>query len=120
VSHFYYFLFELFYLPLCAGALAFRSDTEAKALQAVLPANLEDLGSLSAYYQHIAQLFEDESQFSFSVGFYRLAIEALEDDGLEDSTTRDDLWYHVFRGQIVSEAWEAAYTTAAEMPPSAQ
>lgn len=86
----------------------------------MLPAALEDLSSLSAYYQHIAQLFEEDSQFSFSVGFYKLAIEGLEYDGMENPMRRDDLWYHVFRGQIVSEAWEDAYTTAAEMPPSEQ
>jgi len=65
-------------------------------------------------------LFEEDSQFSFSVGFYKLAIEGLEYDGMENPMQRDDLWYHVFRGQIVSEAWEDAYTTAAEMPPSEQ
>lgn len=104
-----------------AGPLAFRSDTEAKALQAVLPAHLENLGSLSMYYQHIAQLFEEDSQFQYAVPFNKLAIEALEHDGDMDIPGRkDNLWYHVFRGQIISEQWEGAYTTAAEMPPSEQ
>jgi tetratricopeptide (TPR) repeat protein len=93
------------------GPLAFRNETEVSALQAVLPKSLENLDSLSDYYQHIALLFEEQSQFQLAVPFYKLAIENAQS---ESAVT--DLWYNVFRGQLLKEDFEDAYMSVVEMP----
>lgn len=83
----------------------------------VLPSSLEDLASLSAYYEYIAQLFEAESQISIAVPLYKMALEVLEDDGsIATATKRTNLWYSTFRGQLIAEQWEGAYMTIAGMP----
>lgn len=102
-------IFSVFiYIPL--GSLAFRNETEAQALRAVLPKHLEDLDSLSGYYEHIAKLFEEESQYQLAVPFYKLAIESVEDPRMST-----DLWYNVFRGQLFTDEYEAAYMSLMAM-----
>ncbi|CAG8758344.1 4055_t:CDS:2, partial [Acaulospora colombiana] len=91
--------------------LAFRNETEVAALQAVLPRSLENLDSLSDYYQHIALLFEEQSQFQLAVPFYKLAIESAQSE-----SAATDLWYNVFRGQLLREDFEDAYMSVVEMP----
>ncbi|KAG9053963.1 hypothetical protein FS842_006599 [Serendipita sp. 407] len=93
------------------GPMAFRNKTLEKALASVLPPSLSSLNSLSAYYEHLAQLFEEKGQYQYSVPFYRLAIESADQ---EVETT--DFWHNVFRGQIANEYFEQAYMSLAEMP----
>ncbi len=77
---------------------------EERGLEAVLPKEMSRLDSLPDYYQHVAELFENEYQYRYAVPFYKLAIESAGDD----VSTRD-LWYNVFRGQLASEEYEQAY-----------
>lgn len=77
---------------------------EERGLEAVLPKEMSRLDSLPDYYQHVAELFENEYQYSYAVPFYKLAIESAGDD----MPTRD-LWYNVFRGQLASKEYEQAY-----------
>jgi len=93
-----------------AGYLSFRNRMEERGLIAVLPKEMSRLDSLPDYYQHVAELFEAEYQWKFAVPFYRLAIEASEDD----ESTRD-LWYNVFRGQLAGEEYEQAYISVGLM-----
>jgi hypothetical protein len=103
-------IFYRFFLISGLGSLAFRNETEAQALRAVLPKHLEDLDSLAGYYEHIAKLFEEDSQYTLATAFYKLAIESAEDPRMNA-----DLWYNVFRGQLLADEYEAAYMSLMAM-----
>lgn len=79
-------------------------------MEEVLP--YDDKG-LSAYYDHLATLFESRSLDEYVVKFAKLAIGY----NLETRST-EYLWEKVFRGYVALQLYEEAYMAMASTPDS--
>ncbi|KAJ2727064.1 hypothetical protein GGI07_000182 [Coemansia sp. Benny D115] len=90
-------------------------------LQLVLPTEVLEAAHASAYFEHVADLFDRGKYFSAAARFGHLALQALEED-TEDiapkvvKERRQRLWFKVFHSEIERNAYESAYIAVMAQP----
>ncbi|KAJ2400089.1 hypothetical protein GGI23_002253, partial [Coemansia sp. RSA 2559] len=112
---------DLFSNASVAYAQVLESVRAGVDLQCVLPEHVLEAGNASAYYEHIADLFEKARHFAGVSRFSRLALAALEDEP-EDAAiaTREgrqqQLWFKIFHAELEQNAYEYAYIAMMSNP----
>ncbi|GAA6058592.1 hypothetical protein JCM10212_007031 [Sporobolomyces blumeae] len=82
------------------------SSLSSGGLSRILPSSVT---SLSAYYIHLVSLFVP-TPFDYSIArFAELALDALDDEGVDDDETKKDLWSKIFRSYAAVGEYEKAY-----------
>ncbi|GAA5962589.1 hypothetical protein JCM21900_000955 [Sporobolomyces salmonicolor] len=106
--------FERAAAELYAADVLPADDASASGLSLVLPSQIGT--SLARYYIHIVSLFVPYSIDHAIARFARLALEQLDEEGIEDEVAAKDLWIKLFRSLAATGEFEQAYEVVMEAP----
>ncbi|KAJ2559530.1 hypothetical protein EV175_000288 [Coemansia sp. RSA 1933] len=111
---------DLFANASVAYAQTAESVRAAVDLQAVLPTQVLAAGAASAYYEHVADLFETAHFFEGVSRFSRMALAALQNEEGEGRTGREQrLWFKIFHAELELGTYEQAYVAMMRNPDAA-
>ncbi|GAA5902615.1 hypothetical protein JCM5296_000723 [Sporobolomyces johnsonii] len=106
--------FERAAAELYAADVLPADDAPASGLSLVLPRQVGT--SLARYYIHIVSLFVPYSMDHAIARFAHLALEQLDEEGIEDEVAAKDLWMKLFRSLAATAQFEKAYEVIMETP----
>lgn len=95
------------------GSTSSDSSLSTGGLSSILPSKIT---SLSSYYIHLVSLFVPTA-FDYSIArFAQLALDALDEEEVEDETVAKDLWTKLFRSWAAVGEYEKAYQAIMATP----
>ncbi|BGP12916.1 hypothetical protein JCM10213_004335 [Rhodosporidiobolus nylandii] len=91
-----------------------EEDDSTSALPLILPSSVSS--SLARFYIHLVSLFVPTPFDGAVARFAQLALEALEQEGVQDEPAEKDLWVKLFRSYAATGDYEQAYEVIMAAP----